>query len=141
MLFADPIGGLAMQKWTRMRATSCMAVALFCCCVAVPASNQEVPDKRRAFLDGNTLYDAMRSTSNQDRRFVYGYIAGITDSESTTSGAPGRAFCLPRYAKLGQLFDITKKWFGDHPEQLHLPAYLVVQWALTDVYACPIAKR
>jgi hypothetical protein len=95
----------------------------------------------RRFEGLRELYTAMRSNSNQDRRFVYGYIAGITDSESTTTGAPGRAFCLPRYAKLDQLFDITRKWFGDHPEQLHLPAYLVVQWALTDVYACPIAKR
>lgn len=70
-----------------------------------------------------------------------GFIQGIIDSDTIAhtdkNGHPvGRNLCVPTEASEGQLAKIVVKYGDDHPEQLHLPAAVIVLLAMKNAFPC-----
>lgn len=70
-----------------------------------------------------------------------GFIQGVLDHETITTtdenGHPaGRHFCVPAEASSTQLAKIVVKYGDDHPQQLHLPAVIIVLLAMGDAFPC-----
>jgi hypothetical protein len=70
-----------------------------------------------------------------------GFIAGVLDRDTIATtdetGHPaGRNFCVPAEASTTQLAKVVVKYGDDHPQQLHLPAVVIVLLAMKDAFPC-----
>lgn len=70
-----------------------------------------------------------------------GFIQGVLDYDTIATtdenGHPaGRHFCVPAEASETQLAKVVAKYGDDHPQQLHLPAAVVVLLAMKDAFPC-----
>jgi|SRR5271165_6558004 len=70
-----------------------------------------------------------------------GFIQGVIDYDTIVTtdknGHPtGRHFCVPAEASETQLAKVVVKYGDDHPQQLHLPAAMIVLLAMKDAFPC-----
>jgi Rap1a immunity proteins len=70
-----------------------------------------------------------------------GFIQAIIDSDTIAhtdeNGHPaGRKLCVPPEASDRQLAKVVVKYSNDHPQQLHLPAAVIVLLAMTGAFPC-----
>jgi Rap1a immunity proteins len=111
--------------------------------IAVALSSLVVGGEATAgFTDGNGLFrdcqggDDPRETQAGDPGgysewgMCLGYILGVADAFDDN------LFCLPNGVERGQIKDVVKLWFRDHPEKRHLPAADLVATALKEKFPC-----
>lgn len=70
-----------------------------------------------------------------------GFIQGIIDTDTIAhtdeNGHPtGPKLCVPAEASERQLAKVVVKYGDDHPEQLHLPAVVIVLLAMKGAFPC-----
>ncbi len=69
-----------------------------------------------------------------------GYISGILDLADFDQALPpahtAHGWCLPDGASSSQVAKVIVKYANDHPEELHLPAVLLVANALLKAFPC-----
>ena len=91
-------------------------------------------------IDGNKLFEfceffsARLPTLPLDASkggYCVGYIQGVHDALK-----PTRVICVPDGVTGGQLGDVVKLYFGNHPENRHLPAAELVTAALKEKFPC-----
>jgi Rap1a immunity proteins len=70
----------------------------------------------------------------------FGYISGIVDvgdfDHAVLPNNPSRGWCMPEGVSNSQLAKVIVKYGNDHPEELHLPAVLLVENALIKAFPC-----
>ena len=87
------------------------------------------------FYSGNDLKGKLNSSDLVQRTIAVGYIAGIADNISTAK-VNGFKACFPENIELGQLRDVVKLFFDQHPELLHYAGKGLVARALEDAFPC-----
>jgi len=84
-----------------------------------------------------------------DRPFRAGYCAGYISAATdwlqyvkylAKSGNTSPTVCLPSNVQNGDLLKVLVKYANDHPEQLHVPAFIGLNLALSQAYPCPAKK-
>jgi hypothetical protein len=65
-----------------------------------------------------------------------GYVNGVMDALTVYQVSNKLPPCFPRMTA-EQVILITKRWFGQHPEELHMPAAYCISRAIYEAYpAC-----
>jgi hypothetical protein len=94
-----------------------------------------VDEAHAAFQDGYTLHKLCQSVETVNEMFCIGYIEGIVDMGGM-GGKDSPSICVPEKVSGGQVVDIVKKWFVDHPEHRHYAAAGLVDEALSAAFPC-----
>jgi len=69
--------------------------------------------------------------------FIQGVIDYDTIAHTDKTGHPaGHNLCVPPEASATQLAKVIAKYGDDHPQQLHLPAAVIVLLAMKDAFPC-----
>lgn len=85
------------------------------------------------FMKGNKLYETC--TTSQVGACL-GYIMGTTDTLSLNKIANKKESCIPNGVTGRQLTDIVIEYLTKNPNIRHLPASLLVEWAVSDAFPC-----
>lgn len=95
-----------------------------------------------AFYDGNDLY----KECSEAKILAFGYVTGLIDSaealhfrhesRNMDKRSALKPFCIPPEATVGQVTDVMCKFLGNHPEQRHRPASLLVPEAFERAFPC-----
>ena len=92
------------------------------------------------FINGNRLYqwglEYFKKSIGQNWEpvsdgFYMGYVDGVFDAYYNTF-----SFCPPKNIRADQVFDIVFKYLQSHPEKRNLPAHILVEKALKEVWPC-----
>jgi hypothetical protein len=67
-------------------------------------------------------------------RFADGVFIGFVMGVAETGWSP--APCVPTNATNGQYVEVVRKYLKDHPEELHLPATILIQKAFNKAWPC-----
>jgi hypothetical protein len=66
-----------------------------------------------------------------------GYIVGTVDAlQGAQEVGYRKSFCIPSAVTIGQLVDVVKKFFADHPADRHFVAASLVEGAVTVAFPC-----
>lgn len=82
------------------------------------------------FISGNKLHERITSGNHGNTMWALGYVTGVADAYN------GTLFCIPSTVTVGQIKDITERSLIARPQDRHLPADLLVAFALVDVFPC-----
>jgi hypothetical protein len=82
------------------------------------------------FINGNRLYERLTGSSHGNTMWAIGYITGVADAYN------GELFCVPQTVTVGQIKDITEQLLVARPQDRHLPADILIMFALVDVFPC-----
>lgn len=99
----------------------------------------------KEFSDGNELHDECATIVSGDLGYYegghcFGMIEAYLQLASELSPRYFPAHCLPEGVTIGQIAKMVVKYLDQHPEQLHLPATLVIAKVAHDAFPCR-AKR
>jgi hypothetical protein len=83
------------------------------------------------FETGNKLYQNMTSSSNMEKMYAIGYIAGVFDAYHSVYHCPPTS-----NVTLGQVNDIVKAYLDANPAQRHRTADQLVKEALQKTWPC-----
>ena len=87
------------------------------------------------FYTGNDLKRMCVGQVYEDA-ICMGYVTGIYDTLVATNAQNG--ICTGSGGvTVGQIQEITKKYFNEHPEKLHFTAQFLVRSALREAFPCP----
>ncbi len=89
----------------------------------------------KEFSDADDRIDMGSSSSLKEADFqsagwLFGYVAGVSDSLA------GILFCPPDGISVGQALGIVKKFIRENPEELCMPAGMIVIKALSSAFPC-----
>jgi len=87
------------------------------------------------YVDGNYLLNLCENDDIVPRTFCLAYITGVSDT-SQSKNWKGLRYCKPNGVVPGQMKKIVTKYLNNHPEKLHLAAYILIQNALLDAFPC-----
>jgi hypothetical protein len=96
------------------------------------------PGKAEAgYYNGSTLLEFCES-DGLEGLVCHGYLAGMSDITNTYNdwGDMNKEFCIPESATLGQLDKVVTKGFNEVPEELHLPASVLVAVIFIEAFPC-----
>jgi Rap1a immunity proteins len=109
------------------------------------------PQSLRSLESGCASYEkleARNSLSDKEAAngiFCIGYIRGVLDTMLTWKAieekaklkpAPAAHPCIPETVPNEEAIKVTIKFLKDHPEQLHLPASILVFRAMRQAFPC-----
>ncbi len=83
------------------------------------------------FYTGNDLKQKCAAPSHIDDAICMGYVTGIYDALVSQG-----ALCSGGGVTIGQLQEIVKKYFNEHPERLHFTAQSLVRSSLREAFPC-----
>ena len=81
------------------------------------------------FRDGNKLLAEMRGTTFEQGMSL-GYVMAVADAGG------GINHCIPATVTAGQIQDMTRNMLDKTPAVRHLPASLIIEYVLKDVWPC-----
>jgi hypothetical protein len=90
--------------------------------------------------DGNALLQDCTDPSDIfGMGLCLGLLRGVRDTRTLYTIAPS-AFsdCVPQEVTIGQVRSIVVKYLQDHPEKLHYRHALLVNFALSQAFPCPV---
>jgi hypothetical protein len=82
------------------------------------------------FINGNDLYQDLRSDDSINRVYALGYIAGVADAGQTGT------HCIPSTVSLGQIRDMTLNYLRKNAEIRNLSADVLVGMMLMERWPC-----
>ncbi len=88
-----------------------------------------------AFKNGNNLSEECGSEFDFLRGACAGFILGVLDASQGQTWN-GQRYCQPTEANARQLMKIVTKYLDEHPAELHLSAYSLVQYSILQAFPC-----
>lgn len=97
---------------------------------------QTMPARAQFFDTGSELLEyCSAGKRTPPMAYCLGVVSTIADSYE---GDRSQDFCfsLPQGTTQNQLAAVVKKWLDQNPENLHMPAALLVQYAFFEAFPC-----